>query len=663
MGYGLLPLNAGRGLDAAQDLGFNWIKLFTEWSSVQPTSAPTYSWSDSAVNGANARAIQVLMRLDGTPGWARDGGCNEPDSKNYPPRSNAEFAEFAYQTALHWRGKVAAYEIWNEPNVADEWGGCNPDPVRFTNLLAAVYPRLKQGDPNALLVTGGLSNTGDGSQPGVCDGQVQVCGDLLYLQQMYTLGGGHMGTHWDALGAHPYGGPNAPDASPSSHPPTGLYFRRMDDMRNIINDFGHESTVPIWATEMGWLTDFDRGCSLDDGGRLAQKVSLAQQGDYLVGAFTYAQANMPWIGPMFIFNLDWNVGFGANCENGDMFRWFSILNEIGGGTSAYQKLKNMAKVDRTPPQSSMSPLLAYSRSSYSVAWSAVDNPGGSGVASYDVQRRIGSGTWADLVTGTSGVSVAVAGTDGEVQSFHVRARDGAGNTESYRDVDASTTIDALAPSSAVNPFGSSVYSTTSVPVSWSGSDARSGMASYDIQVRDGSGSWANWLTATTATNAGFTGVDRHTYAFRSRARDVAGNVEDYPATADGQALVSTSPYLQSGASEVTRLLLKGGSGQASLRLTNLGGTGVTWSASSSDTGVAIPEPASGTLAPGTQTDMVLALSAPPGGVGTVEVTATVTITASALWQGPLSIIARVVAADTLRRTFFPVVTKGFTGGW
>jgi hypothetical protein len=63
---------------------------------------------------------------------------------------------------------------------------------------------------------------------------------------------------------------------------------------------------------------------------------------------------------------------------------------------------------------------------------------------------------------------------------------------------------------------------------WGGMDNLSGIASYDIQYRDGpGGTWTNLFTSTTLTNHRFTGQDGHTYYFRSRAVDSAGNWGNY----------------------------------------------------------------------------------------------------------------------------------------
>ncbi len=73
-------------------------------------------------------------------------------------------------------------------------------------------------------------------------------------------------------------------------------------------------------------------------------------------------------------------------------------------------------------------------------------------------------------------------------------------------------------------------------VSWGeASDNMSGIASFDVQYRDGpTGIWINLLTGTTSAYTRFVGQNGHTYYFRARARDRADNQSAY-AGGDGDA--------------------------------------------------------------------------------------------------------------------------------
>lgn len=93
-------------------------------------------------------------------------------------------------------------------------------------------------------------------------------------------------------------------------------------------------------------------------------------------------------------------------------------------------------------------------------------------------------------------------------------------------------LDSVAPISSVN----NVFQLTGgryVPT-WSGSDATSGVATYNVDYRLSTATtWTTWLVNTSATSASFTPpTPGATYCFRSQATDAAGNVETAHGSAD-----------------------------------------------------------------------------------------------------------------------------------
>jgi hypothetical protein len=110
--------------------------------------------------------------------------------------------------------------------------------------------------------------------------------------------------------------------------------------------------------------------------------------------------------------------------------------------------------------------------------------------------------------------------------------------------DASATsfgIDRTNPSAAVSALATTTFETV-FQVDWTGgSDNAAGIRWYDVQFRDGErGEWVDWQTNVSSTTAIFTGQPGHTYYFRARAYDHAGNQEAYPAD-DGDTATTINP--------------------------------------------------------------------------------------------------------------------------
>jgi len=100
-------------------------------------------------------------------------------------------------------------------------------------------------------------------------------------------------------------------------------------------------------------------------------------------------------------------------------------------------------------------------------------------------------------------------------------------------------LDTTPPTSTVSALPA-IQMASSFAVGWSGTDSPIDVAKFDVQYKDatlmqGTGSsdpaWTDWYSDTTLSSALFTGEYGHTYYFRTRAKDIAGNVEEYPAGA------------------------------------------------------------------------------------------------------------------------------------
>ena len=88
-------------------------------------------------------------------------------------------------------------------------------------------------------------------------------------------------------------------------------------------------------------------------------------------------------------------------------------------------------------------------------------------------------------------------------------------------------VDSIAPRTSLEtlPF----FVDPGFNLIWESIETGSGIASYDVESREWpSGTWQTAHSGITSTQMPFFGTSGKTYAFRVRARDIAGNVEPWP---------------------------------------------------------------------------------------------------------------------------------------
>jgi Tol biopolymer transport system component len=314
LGHGVNMADLGKAY-LVRDMGFDWVKSYVNWETVEPEPG-VFRWldPDNILDAFEGYGVRILMRVHGTPAWAKP----EDTFLSYPPDDTADFARFMEALATRYKGQVAAYEIWNEPNLNYEWGYLEPDPAGYTAMLKAAYQAVKAVDPDALVISGGLATTGDGSPTAM--------GDLDFLQGMYDAG---VQGYFDALGSHPYAFGNDPDYED----PWGLSLSRVTQQREVMLRNGDGET-PIWITEAGWV--LQTSWNLVEHEAIA--VDQAQQAEYLARAYQKVQAEWPWAQTMFLFNLDFSsVPWYPAAEP---MRWYAILNPDRTPRPAYSNLKS-----------------------------------------------------------------------------------------------------------------------------------------------------------------------------------------------------------------------------------------------------------------------------------------------------------------------------------
>jgi hypothetical protein len=326
------PEVASRDLGMIHDAGFGWVKVGFGWRDIEGAGKGQFDWSrtDRIVQQATELGLDLLVRVDHQPAWTGGGFPT-----NGPPNNLQDLADFFTALATRYRGRIRAYQVWNEPNLAREWGDKLPDPIAYNRMLKASYAAIKSADPQAMVISAGLTPTGS------WDATARP--DDWYLETMYVDMGGKSQGYFDVLGAHAPGYKSPPERDPAevaNNPDLGGHrafcFRRIEDLRAIMVKYG-DAQKQIAILEFGWTSD-----PRPDSPYNWHAVSEQVKADYLVRAYRYAKEHWsPWIGLMsliYVADPDWTAT--------DEQYWWS-LNEPAypefKARPAYQALKAMPK--------------------------------------------------------------------------------------------------------------------------------------------------------------------------------------------------------------------------------------------------------------------------------------------------------------------------------
>jgi len=272
-----------RTLEMAREMGATTIVEFFPWAYMEPSQGE-YWWghADMVIEHANVQGLTVIARIGLVPQWALPEQTTDEDidySLNYlDPHRDQDFAHFIEAFAERYQGKVDYIQIWNEPNLAFEWGFADFEPQRYVSLMQFAYPAAKRGNPEVTVLAGALAPTLEpvGSPFGM--------NELDYLQTLYDWG---IKDFYDGLAIHTYGFKFPPEEPPAADV---LNFRRAELLREVMVQNGDEDK-PVYITEMGW----------NDHPRWTKAVRPSQRITYTIDAFEYTEENWPWVDAMCVW--------------------------------------------------------------------------------------------------------------------------------------------------------------------------------------------------------------------------------------------------------------------------------------------------------------------------------------------------------------------------
>ncbi|HEX3376645.1 MAG TPA: glycosyl hydrolase [Candidatus Acidoferrales bacterium] len=196
------------------------------WPDIEPAQGQwRFERLDRYVSIAQQHGTSVLLPLAGSPPWA---SARPKLSSNYTPGFSAEPASmedwrtYVRTVAMRYKGRIHAYEIWNEPNLREFWTGTIDQMVALTTEAAEIVHSI---DPQAIVVSPSVTaNYG-----------------IPWFEEFMQKGGGQ---NVDAIGYHFYVDPQT--LLPEDMVPVIQRVRKIMAANNLGN-------LPLWNTETGWF--------------------------------------------------------------------------------------------------------------------------------------------------------------------------------------------------------------------------------------------------------------------------------------------------------------------------------------------------------------------------------------------------------------------------
>lgn len=193
------------------------------WHQVEPAQGQwDFTTFDAIVDLAQQHQVELLYVLGQTPAWAA-AQPTAPSAYGIPgtssaPAALAEWRAYVRTIATRYKGKIHAYEVWNEANLAEFYSG---DVTTLVELAREAYTILKAVDPTIVVVTPSFAS------------------DPTWLATYLAAGGG---AYADVISAHYY--------LPATAQPEAM-LPLIRQTQQIMRQYGQDHK-PLWNTETGF---------------------------------------------------------------------------------------------------------------------------------------------------------------------------------------------------------------------------------------------------------------------------------------------------------------------------------------------------------------------------------------------------------------------------
>jgi hypothetical protein len=300
LAFGDSTAKVDRQIAWAHSLDAHAIRVEIPWSTLEPIRGQieprALAFADHLVNQASASGIKVVALAMWTPCWASSApasvlrGCRQHGrhrASAWPPSDPHVYGSFVSFLAARYGSKLAAIEVWNEPDQANEIYFAGPNKAqRYAAVLRAAYTAIKSADPKMQVLGGSL-----------------VGSNGVFLRALYAAG---IKGYYDGLSVHFY---NLVLAS----------LRYLHEVQLANND-----SKPLWLNEFGWSSCWPRQRIQQEQACVTKQAQAANLANVL-----RSLAHTPWVAAEMVYELQ-----GSRSED------FGLLTETGAHKPSFGALRS-----------------------------------------------------------------------------------------------------------------------------------------------------------------------------------------------------------------------------------------------------------------------------------------------------------------------------------
>lgn len=290
---------ADRQIASARKLHASVVRAELRWSTLEPVRANqidpgALAFTDRLLADAAAAGIRVILTVDSTPCWASSAPASllarcvrdkATAANAWPPTDPAAYAEAVAFLARRYGSRLAAIEVWNEPDQRNQLYFAGPNKVqRYAAILRAAYTAIKQANPTVPVLGGSL-----------------VGANGAFLRALYGAG---IKGYYDGLAVHFY----------------SLVLASLRVIHEV--QLANGDTRPLWLDEFGWSSCYPAR-------RIQEEQACVTAGTQArnVADVIRSLPRTSWVAAAVVFDLQDSPG-----EN------FGALTAVGGHKPAFSAL-------------------------------------------------------------------------------------------------------------------------------------------------------------------------------------------------------------------------------------------------------------------------------------------------------------------------------------